>query len=141
MFKRAGLQPLYHIIVQIQLHQVHQAAEVVVEHRADVVERQVQYSEAGHAPEGMHPDLHQRGPHHVQLLQRPELLEDGADGQNVPVVVGCGDFQNFHAAVHAGSGDGVHHSALKTGHLALALLVLPAGALGRTESGSRAQPY
>lgn len=71
----------------------------------------------------------------MDLLQLAELLEDGAQGERVPVVRGGGDHEDLHAEVHGGCGDGVEHAASAARDLTFALLVQAAGALRGAEGG------
>lgn len=140
MSEHTTRQPPDRVIVQVQLGQVHQAPEVVVVEGADVVAREVQHPQTGHAPERVHPDLEDPRSDDVHLLQQPELLEDTGEGERVGVVVRGGDLEDLHARVHVGGRDRVGHASGEAGHLPLAALALPAGALGGAQGGGRTQP-
>lgn len=73
------------VVVQPELDEVGQAAEVVVEHGREVVPPEVEHLEGLHPPEGVHPDGRDVRVRDVQLLQPLELLEDRTDRQRVRV--------------------------------------------------------
>lgn len=74
MLEHATGQRRNPVIVQIQLDQVHQTAEIVINHRANVVQAQIEHFEAGDAPKRVHTDLLDVRSADVQLLQLFEML-------------------------------------------------------------------